>query len=331
MLKKNKNYWDKTAKTNIDQIIFTVIPDDTTLMTALRNGQIDFCVSFSDTLTESIRAINSVNLLDEASMGITYITFNTARKPFNDINVRRAISYAIDLDTLHSSIIKDAGIKGSPLPMTDTLFTIQPERWQAYAKTVPPYEFNIAKAKEYMAKSSVPNGFSCNVLTTQASTVRYNVALVLQQMLKAININVEVISVTMDEFFSYMFGEEFDAYGVRDYDMMVAPWGSDYPDPSGNLDPLYASASMGVGGSNSASYSNPKLDALLSEASTTLDQSRRVDLLLQACDIIVDEMPYYIITYPKTFVIIGKNYDYGNMSIFSAWDWSFKDMVYIGK
>jgi len=331
VLKKNKNYWDKTAKTNIDQIVFTVIPDDTTLITALRNGQVDFCASFSDTITDGVRAISTVSLLDEASMQITYITFNTARKPFDEVNVRFAIAHAIDMDALHTGIIKDTGYKGTPLPMTDTLYTIQPERWEAYAKTVPPHEFNIAKAKEFLAKSSVPNGFSCQLLTTQASTLRYNVALAVQEMLKAINIKVEVVSVTMDEFFSYMFGDQFDSNGVRDYDMIVAPWGSDYPDPAGNLDPLYASASMGVGGSNSASYSNPKLDALLSEASMSLDQTKRVDLLLQACDIIVKEMPYYIFNYPKTFMIVSKNYDYGDMSIFSAWDWNFKDMVYIGK
>ena len=331
VLNKNENYWDKSASTNIDQVVFSIITDDTTLLTALKNGQVDFCVSYSNTLNSSIRDISNVDLLGNASMEITYITFNTAREPFDDVNVRRAIACAIDLDSLHDSIIMDTGEKGGPLPMSDTLFTIETERWEKYAASLPPHEFNLDKARECLSKSSVPDGFSCGLLTIRDSSLHYNVALVVQEMLKAINIDVDVEAVGWDEFFAYMFGEEWDDDGVRDYDMLVALWVSDYPDPSGNIDPLYSSIGIGEGGSNNASYSNPKLDELLSEASASLDPKERVDLLIQACDIIIEDMPYYIFNYPITFVIVSKDYDYGDMAIFSAWDMNFKDMVYVGE
>ncbi|MCL1808327.1 MAG: ABC transporter substrate-binding protein [Clostridiales bacterium] len=329
-LKRNENYWDKAAKTNIDKIVFSIITDDTTLLTALKNGQVDFCVSYSNTLNPSISEISNVNLLGQASMEITYLTFNTARAPFDDVNVRRAIACAIDLDKLHDGIIKDTGIKGGPLPMTDTLFTIETQRWKQYAASLPPHEFNLEKARNYLSKSNVSDGFECELITIQDDTLHYNVALVVQEMLKAIDIEVSVHAVGWDEFFAYMFGEEWDENGVRDYDMLVALWGSDYPDPSGNLDPLYSSIGIGEGGSNNASYSNPELDELLAGASASLDPKERVDLLIKACDIIVEDMPYYIFNYPITYVIVSKNYDYGDMAIFSAWDMNFKDMVHVG-
>ncbi len=326
-LKKNANYWDKTAKTNIDEMVFSIVADDTTLMTALESGQIDFCATFSNTLVESIRKIDKVRLLDTPGMGLTYITFNTAREPFDDVNVRKAIACAIDLDTMHTNVIKDAGIKGGILPMSDSLFTIEPQRWKDYAASLPQHEFNIEKAKEYLSKSGVPNGFKTTLMVNQSNSMRYNIALVVQQALKEIDIEVEIIGVTGDEFFTYQFGNVLDANGIRDYDMLVATWGSDYPDPAGNLDPLYATAGIAEGGSNSASYSNPELDSLLAEAASSTDQTKRVDLLLKACDIIVEEMPYYVFNYPRIFVIIGKNFEYNDTNIFSAWDWNFKNMV----
>ena len=72
----------------------------------------------------------------------------------------------------------------------------------------------------------------------QSDSQRYDVALVLQNALAEIGIDVEVAGVTSDELYSYQFGNILDANGVRDYDMLVATWGADYPDPAANLDPL---------------------------------------------------------------------------------------------
>lgn len=326
ILKKNPNYWDKTAKSNVDKIVFSIVADDTTLMTALKSGQIDFCATFSHTLIPSIRELDNVTLHSTSSMGVHYITFNTAKKPFDDLNVRKAISYAINLESIHNNIIKDVGQIGGQLPMTDSLFTLEREKWEKFAASLPPHEYNLDKAREYLAKSSVPNGFSCELLVKKTDAHRYDVALILQEMLKELNIEVKVIPVTGDEFFSYQFGNQM-VDGIRNYDMMVATWGADYPDPAGNLDPLYTSRGIAKGGSNSASYSNPKVDDLLAKANASVDDGVRTDLLIEACKLIVDDTPYYVYNYPKIFVIINNKYEFGDMNLFSTWDWNFKNAV----
>ena len=324
ILKRNPKYWDKSAKSNVDKVVFSIVADDTTLLTALKSGQIDFCATFSNTLNPSIEKIDNVTLHSGSGMGIHYITFNTAKKPFDDINVRKAISYAIDLESIHTNIIKAVGEIGKQLPMTDSLFTIEKDKWTEFAGSLEPHEYNLDKAKEYLAKSSVPNGFSCELLVKKTDAHRYDVALILQEMLKKLNIEVTVVPVTGDEFFSYQFGNQM-VDGKRNYDMMVATWGADYPDPAGNLDPLYASRSMGEGGSNSASYSNPKVDDLLAKANASTDEKERADILIEACKLIVEDTPYYIYNYPKIFVISNSKYDFGDMNIYSTWDWNFKN------
>lgn len=53
-----------------------------------------------------------------------------------------------------------------------------------------------------------------------------------------------------------------------------------------------------------------------------------MDLLMQVCDYIVADQPYYFYNYPKQFAFVSKNYAFGEMNLSSAWDWNFKDMVY---
>lgn len=103
-------------------------------------------------------------------MGITYLAFNTQRAPFDDVNLRRAISCAIDRESLQKNITKDAGTIGTCLPISSVLFTSEPERWEEYAQSHPGYTYDLEKAKEYMAASSVPEGFDCTMLLTEAST-----------------------------------------------------------------------------------------------------------------------------------------------------------------
>ena len=327
VLTKNENYWDETATTNVSQINFSILADDTTLATALKSGQIDMSANFSVNLIDTLKGFDNVEVYKNPGMGIHYLAFNMDREPFNDVNVRKAIGYAIDIDSLIENVVKETGTKGGNLPMTDSLFTIETERWQEYVKTLPGHEYNLEKAKECLAASSVPDGFSCQLMVSQADSQRYDVALVVQNALAEIGIDVEVVGVTSDELYSYQFGNVLDANGVRDYDMLVATWGADYPDPAANLDPLYTVRNISAGGYNCASYRNETVDDLLSKAQVATDNGERVDMLMEVCDIIVEEQPYYIYKYTSTFAVLNNAYDFGDMNIGSAWDWNFKNMV----
>ena len=330
VLTKNENYWDESATTNIDEIVFSVISDDTTLATAIKSGQIDMSLNYSDKLIETFKGYDNVEVIENPGMGIHYFAVNTAREPFNDVNVRKAIAYAIDIDSIYENIIGDQGDKGGLLPMSTSLFTVEPERWEAYVEEIGGHEYNIEKAKEYLAQSSVPDGFDFNILVSQAASQRYDVALVIQEALKELNINAEIQTVTSDEFYTYQFGNVLDENGIRDYDALVATWGADYPDPSANLTPLYTTENIGAGGYNCASYENPEVDRLLEESKNCASDSERMDKLFEVCDIIIEDMPYYVYNYTKVFGVISNDWDGGDTNFGSAWDWNFKNVVYNG-
>lgn len=120
------------------------------------------------------------------------------------------------------------------------------------------------------------------------------------------------------------------ANGIRDYDCLVTTWGADYPYPSANLDPLLNIANIDIGGYNCAAYSNAEVDSLLTKTVITTDESKRMELLFQACDIIIANEPYYVYNHAKGLAAFNKGWTLGDMNYTCAWDWNFKDIVYNG-
>ena len=74
-----------------------------------------------------------------------------------------------------------------------------------------------------------------------------------------IGVTIEARKVTYQEAVALQFGEH------NDYDIIVGSWGSDFPDPSGNLRPNFASENIVAGGANSTAYKNPTVDTLLAD------------------------------------------------------------------
>lgn len=255
-------------------------------------------------MLDQIMASPNVNVQMIDSFNIDFIAFNCQRAPFNDVNVRKAIYYAIDRDSIGENLVKNTGVQASALPMGVALWTFEKESWAEYNKISPNYEYDIAKAKEYLAKSSVPNGFETTLICNQDS-IKNSMVLSVQEALMALNIKVNIQKVSADELISIQFGGRMKD-GQRDYDMILAMWESDFPDPSGNLTPLNLSNNAGQGGSNTAAYANQKVDDLLNAQLTSNDPVERTKLMQSAFDILIDEAPYVMIDYPKKILVTNK-------------------------
>lgn len=319
VLVKNENYWNTETPAEIEKIVFKVIGEDTTRVAALQSGQVDFTVEVPTDMLDTVKAIDSLTLEGVNTMGITYLAFNTQRAPFYDVNVRKAISCAIDRESLQNNITKDAGTIGTSLPNSEVLFTSEPERWESYLEAHPGYTYDMDKAKEYMAQSSVPDGFDCTLLLTEASTSN-SYALAIQEALKELNINVELVKLSSDEHTNYQFGGVMDENGLRDYDMILAGWEADYPDICGNIEPLYSGANAGEGGSNAAAYVNEQVDALLAEQSSCSDATQRNDLVFQLLDQVIEDVPYVSIAFPVRLTALSN--DFTGFSMNASWIWN---------
>jgi peptide/nickel transport system substrate-binding protein len=320
ILKKNANYWnkEKLGANIIDTLVFKVIPEDTTRVIALQTGQADFSVNLPIDMIDQIAADQNINLTTVDTYSLTYLALNTQRAPMNDVNVRKAIAHALNIPEFQRAIIKNTGAPGTVLPFGPALYGENAAKWQQYLRSAQSYAYDLAKAREYLAKSSHPNGFNCNVIISESSVATQR-ALFLQEALKPLNINVEIRRMSGDEQDTYQMGGVMDANGKRDYDMLFGGWEADYPDLNGNIEIMYAASQAGEDGYNAAAYVNARVDELIEAQRVVVDPARRFEIQRQLMDIAVDEVPYIVFDYTLRSSALNKKY--AGLAVSPAWLW----------
>jgi len=319
-LTRNENYWGEDAG-YFDNLTFKIITEDTTRVTALQTGDVDCTVAPPESMLDVLKSDENLTLTASPGFGVTFLAFNTQKAPFNDAKVRQAIYSAIDLDTIYETLIKDAGEPSTALPNSTALFGAEPEAWTEYAANAPQHTYDVEAAKALLAEAGYADGFEC-AITISDNSLRNTIALAIQEQLAKIGITVTINKVSTDEHTAYQFGENLDANGVRDYDMIMAGWEADYPDPSGNLMPLC----QGGNSSNSAAYNNEEVTNLINQQLQLSDPTQRNDLMFQALDIVMEDVPYIYLYYPVKNIAINSAYKGVTMNASWIWNIHFQDV-----
>lgn len=319
-LTRNENYWGDDAG-YFDNLTFKIITEDTTRVTALQTGDVDCTVAPPESMLDVLKSDENLTLTASPGFGVTFLAFNTQKAPFDDANVRNAIYSAIDLDTIYETLIKDAGEPSTALPNSTALFGSEPEAWNDYLANAPQHTYDVENAKALLAEAGYADGFECSI-TISDNSLRNTIALAIQEQLAEIGITVNINKVSTDEHTAYQFGEILDADGLRDYDMIMAGWEADYPDPSGNLQPLC----QGGNSSNAADYNNEEVTSLINQQAQLSDPTERNDLMFQALDIVTAETPYIYLYYPVKNIAMNSAYEGVTMNASWIWNIHFQDV-----
>ena len=319
-LTRNENYWGEDAG-YYDNLTFKIITEDTTRVTALQTGDVDCTVAPPENMLDVIAGDENLSMTTSSGFGVTFLAFNTQKAPFDNAAVRNAIYSAIDLDTIYSSLIKSAGEASTPLPNSAALFGSEVDAWTEYAANAPAHTYDVEAAKAMLAEAGYADGFECTLVINDNS-LRNSMALAIQEQLAQVGITVTIEKVSTDEHTAMQFGEVLDANGVRDYDMLMAGWEADYPDPSGNLLPLC----QGGNSSNAAAYNNEEVTNLINQQLQISDPVARNDMMFQALDIVMAETPYIYMYYPVKNIAMNAAYEGVTMNASWIWNIHFQDV-----
>ncbi|NGX62759.1 MAG: Oligopeptide-binding protein OppA [Candidatus Anoxychlamydiales bacterium] len=105
ILEKNPYFYDKD-KINLDALYINVISNEDTAFQMYENGDVDFISSFLSPLT--IETLAKVNKREDANIvpigGFSFLCFNTEKYPFNNKNLRKAFSLAVDREAIVANI-----------------------------------------------------------------------------------------------------------------------------------------------------------------------------------------------------------------------------------
>ena len=322
VLVRNENYSTTTDPIYFNKVVYNIISEDTTRVEALTSGQADMALNPPIDMLPQLQESDNVNVDMFDTFGIDFLAFNTKRAPFDDVNVRRAIASAIDINLIYDSWLEGIYSKSTGLPFSSVLYDSVggSAKWDSYAASYNKYPTDLEAAKDFLSKSAYPDGFECTLAINQTSFANSEALYILDTLAK-IGITVNIEKMDQDAMYSIQFGSTWDqANDCRDFDMGLFFWYADYPDASGHLVPNYHSTNAGVGGSNTSGYSNADVDALLDKQLTLTDPNERADLMQQALDIMADEVPVIIIDYPRQGSM--ENVSLGNFKVNSSYVWN---------
>jgi peptide/nickel transport system substrate-binding protein len=257
-LVRNPYYWEK-GKPYLDSVTWTDVPSDNTRELQIRAGQAQIDQFPSWSTVAQLKASPGVNMTLFNSTQTNYLTFNEQRKPFQDVHVRRAISLAINRQSLIKAVLFG---NGKP---ANSLF---PPQVPYYDPGTPGYQYNLAQAKAQMAQSSVPHGFTTTLLIPAGNSDYATIATIMQSELSPLGIKVNIQQLDPNT--------ANNDFQTLDYDMFLSLWTMDIPDP----DELATFALNPNSGAKSffTTYDNPTVVSDVAEAERVTTPSVRQQL-----------------------------------------------------
>lgn len=316
----NENYWDKENVPQFKNIDFKIITDANTQATTLASGQADYMFDPPTEMLDTIREAENMSVEEVDGWTVLWMAMNCQSGPFSDVNVRKAVAYALDKDSLYEGVLTENGSYAkNGMPFSSALYGSESESWTAYAETAVDEKNDIEKAKEYLAQSAYPDGFECSLYINQDS-IYNSIAVYVQSALSQIGIDVTIETKSGDEMSNIQFGS------TRDYDLAIVRWTADYPDVSGQLYPLFHSSNIAEGGGNTSCYSNPEVDALLEDEVASIDMKERTELMQQALTIIANDTPMIAFDYPYKRVAMNSELTGFEANASITWNFFAKDL-----
>jgi len=276
---KNPQYWDASA-VDLKEVDFLPIEDTNTGMNLYKAGDVDVSIggSVPQPFIKQFRGVKGDFFVGPATSAIFYV-FNSTKKPFDDVRVRRAMDYAVD-----KQAIVDAKGNGQVAQwrLTPTFPGYSPQYTSRY---------DPAEGKRLLAEAGYPNGVDSN-----GQRLRIPI-------LFPTNPGIKQIGELLKSFWERNLGIEVElqnqegkvyeqALGKGQFDGMIfVNFSADYMDPDTYLE-LFTSGSPINGG-----WKNSKFDELVSQANGELDPAKHLSLLAEAEDYLMSNqvfVPIYI-------------------------------------
>jgi oligopeptide transport system substrate-binding protein len=261
-----------------------------------QDGQVDFASLSRDQLDRAQDPTDGLygRVVTEASLCTNYVSLNTALPPFDDARVRRAFALAVDRPRYVEAIAN-----GEDTPGRGLLPPGMPGRSEAIHD--PAYDPNQARAllaqSSYASKGLPPIVWTVPTSGGQASP---EAALLTDMWKEVLGVTVTLEGVDWRDYYHQL---DAGQYGQ----ILLEGWCADYPDPENFLDVLFHSGSA----QNHAHFTNPAFDRLVEAARTEADVTQRLSLYAQADQLLLDEAPAIVLSYPGPAFSVWKPYILG--------------------
>ena len=266
ILTRNDNYWREPAKTK--NIVFKFIPDNSARIVALKSGEVDMIDGIDSTGVEQIKADGN-EIFNVSGMNINYMAYNTTRAPFDNVDVRKALSKAVNVPELSKALYGD---------YAEVATTILPSFMPGYSEDVQQVQYDPEAAKAELQAAGFNQPIKMLVYNNPRPYNARNKALAeaIQSYWSKVGVEVNIED--------YDWTTYKDKVLTGDYDVCFYGWIGDNGDPDNFLNLLCdQNASMNVARVNDAT-----LQDLIAQGTSTEEGDARNAIYTQAEKYIAD-------------------------------------------
>jgi len=222
-----------------------------------------------------------------ASLSISYIGFNVSQPPFDDPKVRQAFAMAINREQIVKVVLKD---------MLSVANSFMMPGLPGYNSQASLPKFDPEGAKKALAESKYKDAKGLGQITLTEIGGGANAGITTQAIIEMWRTNLGVeVSIAQSEAASFF--EDLDRGRLQMFDI---GWIMDYPDPEDIIDLLFNSTSR----QNNTKYKNTAFDALVEQARTEQDSTKRLQLYQQAEQILIQDMPWIPLYFGKEHFVV---------------------------
>ena len=284
----------------VQRVLFKFVPDAVTLAAQLKAGEIDLLEAVQPGDLAGIKQSRpDVEIHTVPSRRMTFIAWNEKRPPFDDREVRRALTMAIDRGEIIRTVWQGYA--------TECTSPIVPLLW-AHDASIQPLPVDVKAARAALEKRGFKDTDRDGFLDKDGKPLtielivndvqnRIDVVTLVQAQLKKAGVKVDVRVMEYNAL--------IDRILATDYDGALVEWKAT---TKVDLTGLFHSKSMRPKGFNFVSYSNPDVDRVIDEALTKTDTSSARALWNRAQRMIYDDQPYTFIAVPKELTAVDDRF-----------------------
>lgn len=271
-----ENYFEG-AVDEWDEVVFRVIPENSTRVAELLTGGADIAVNIPSADWERVEENEGTSMKTETSnRTIMLILRATEGYPTADVRVRQALDLAIDNKAITENVLRGGGIP--------TKTRVAPGNFGAEESLYNTYDYNVEKAKQLLEEAGYPDGFE---MTLHSPHGRYlqdaEVAEMIAGMLQAINVEVRLEFMEWSNFVEMrQAGENKDAYLIG--------LGNSMFDGAYSVDWHRSDRFVGE-----TDYKNEEIDALLEASAVNMDEEERAKQIQEIQRIAAEEVPHIML------------------------------------
>lgn len=281
-----------------ERVVFRVVPDPAALVERLLAGEIDFYDGLSPLDAERVQASPRLRVVAGASRQFDYIGWNTRRAPFDDPEVRRALTLAIDRQALVDTLWRGfARVAAGPVPAGV---------W-ARDPALAPWPYDPDQARALLARRGFADHDGDGVLdrdgrplrfeltTNVGNRLRSDAAVLIRDQLRRVGVDVEPRALELQAL--------IERNRTGDFDATISGWAID---TTLDLRPYFHSAEI-ADGQNFVAYRNAELDRALDGARGEPDLASARPLLVRVQRILHQEQPYTFLWEPRRLVAVARD------------------------